>query len=72
MGGSAHWKAFTYTGQHNAEKYRHTSMLPVLSEPMNPEFKWSKTIHTLDCAATEISTWNCMEYKYLKTHKHIS
>jgi len=50
--GSAHHKASTYTGQHDTEKRRHTSMPWAGHEPTIPVFKWLKTAHALDHMAT--------------------
>jgi hypothetical protein len=43
----------TYTGQHNTEKHRHTSMPRAEFEPVIPIFERPKTVLALDHAAIE-------------------
>jgi hypothetical protein len=50
-GGSARRKASTYTGQHNTEKHRHTSMPRAGFENAIPMFERPKTVLALDRAA---------------------
>jgi hypothetical protein len=46
-------KASTYTGQHNTEKHRHTSMPRAGFEPAIPMFERPKTVRALDRAAVD-------------------
>jgi hypothetical protein len=46
-------KASTYTGQHNTEKHRHTSMPRGGFEPAIPMSEWPKTVLALVRAAIE-------------------
>jgi hypothetical protein len=41
-------KASTYTGQHNTERRRHTSMPRAGFEPAIPMFEWPKTVLALE------------------------
>jgi len=56
-GGSARRKASTYTGQHNTEKHRHTSMPRAGFEAAIPMLERSKTVLALDRAAIETGTF---------------
>jgi len=51
-GGSALFKATTYTRQHNTEKRGHTYMPRTEFEPTIPVFERSKKVRALDRAAT--------------------
>jgi len=50
-GGSASRKASTYTGQHNAEKHRHTCMLRAGFETTIPVFERLKRVRAPYCGA---------------------
>jgi len=52
---SAHRCTSTYTGQHNTEKRRYTSMPRAGFNPTIPVFERSRIIRALDRAATGIS-----------------
>jgi hypothetical protein len=53
VGDQSSAQASTYTGQHNTEKHRHTSMLREGFEPAIPMFERLKTVLALDRGAIE-------------------
>jgi hypothetical protein len=53
VGDQSSAKASTYTGQHNTERRRHTSVPRAGFEPAIPMFEWPKTVLDLDRAAIE-------------------
>jgi hypothetical protein len=62
-------KASTYTGQHNTEKHRHTSITRAGFEPVIPMFERPKTVLALDRSAIETEPYflYCLkitQYKY--------
>jgi hypothetical protein len=58
-------KASTYTGQHNTEKHRYTSMPRAEFEPAVPMFEQPKTVLALDRVAIENGS---LGYYDLKEH----
>jgi hypothetical protein len=50
-------KASTYTGQHNTEKHRNTSMPRTGFETTIPMFERPKTVLALDCTASETGNY---------------
>jgi len=54
--GSTRRKAITYTGQHNTEKFGHTSMPRAGFEPTIPMFVQLNTVRALDSAVIGIGT----------------
>jgi hypothetical protein len=68
MGDQSSAKASTYTGQHNTEKHRHTSMPRAGFEPEISTFERPKTVLALDRAATETGHFQIHPEKYWCHH----
>jgi hypothetical protein len=63
-GNQSRAKASTYTGQHNTEKHRHTSMPRAGFEPAIPMFEGPKTVLSLDRAAIETGDLPNQHFNY--------
>jgi len=60
-GGSVQRKVSTYTGQHNTERRRQTSMPRAGFEPAIPILERPKIVLALDCPAIETGNESFME-----------
>jgi len=70
-GGSAKRKASTYTGQHNTDKRRHTSMPRARFEPAIPDFERSKAVRALDRALIGTGTTVYLKHETRSIYKFI-
>jgi hypothetical protein len=61
QGNSPSQGLYTHSGQHTKNKHLQISMPRVRFEPMTPAFQQEKTVHSLDCAATDRPKMNLVQ-----------
>jgi hypothetical protein len=71
VGDQSSTKASTYTGQHNTEKHRHTSMPRSGFKPAIPMFEQLKTVLALDYTATETGDYFILTSKFSNKTKEM-